>query len=202
MYNTHMKPAKYSTTTPVSPHGAKGNRGPVAGPQNKEALINAAREEFTNNGALVPLSRIAKRAGVGQGSLYRHFSDRVDLATAVFEKNLRDAEVAVGNSEKPYSTFLAILAEQAAEASVIIELVSSAEVGERTYLLRNQVKALVAKVYDSARDAGEIAAHVESRDLLTAVSMLALPLAKALPEDRRDTGDRIRKMLDAWMLSK
>lgn len=195
-----MKPVKYSTAPPASPHATKANRGPAAGPQNKEALIKAAREEFTTNGALVPLSRVAKRAGVGQGSLYRHFSDRVDLATAVFEKNLRDAEAAVSHSEKPYSTFLNILAEQAAEASVIIELVSAGEVGERAYVLRNQVKSLVAQVYDSARDAGEIAAHVESRDLLAAVSMLALPLAKALPEDRRDTGFRIRKMLDAWML--
>ena len=43
-------------------------------------------------GLAAPFSAVAKRAGVGQGSLYRHFPDRTALAVAVFEDNVRDLE--------------------------------------------------------------------------------------------------------------
>jgi AcrR family transcriptional regulator len=70
----------------------KANRGPAAGPENRRALIAAAREVYATEGLNAPFSAVAKRAGVGQGSLYRHFPDRKALAVAVFEENLVDIE--------------------------------------------------------------------------------------------------------------
>lgn len=63
------------------------NRGPAAAAENREALLESARRLFAARGYHVALSAIARDAGVGQGSLYRHFPTRLDLALAIFEEN-------------------------------------------------------------------------------------------------------------------
>jgi AcrR family transcriptional regulator len=52
--------------------------------RNCELLIATAREVFTEKGAEAPLDEIAKRAGVGAGTLYRHFPNRESLVEAVY----------------------------------------------------------------------------------------------------------------------
>lgn len=64
------------------------NRGPAAAPGNRAALLASARRLFAEQGYAVPLSAVAKDAGVGQGSLYRHFPTREALATAVVEETM------------------------------------------------------------------------------------------------------------------
>jgi ABC-type glycerol-3-phosphate transport system substrate-binding protein len=68
---------------PSAESPSRPNRGPAAGPGNRAALIAAAREVYGEDGLNAPFSAVAKRAGVGQGSLYRHFADRTSLAVAV-----------------------------------------------------------------------------------------------------------------------
>lgn len=51
--------------------------------RNYDALIAAADEMFTTHGPDVPLDEIARRAGVGNATLYRHFPHRRDLLVAV-----------------------------------------------------------------------------------------------------------------------
>lgn len=61
----------------------RANRGPAAAAENRAAIIKAAGEVFAEQGLGAPLNSIAKRAGVGQGSLYRHFPTRASLAGGV-----------------------------------------------------------------------------------------------------------------------
>lgn len=56
--------------------------------QNRERLITAAREAFVTEGEGVALERIAKAAGVGIGTLYRHFRTREALVEAVYRSEL------------------------------------------------------------------------------------------------------------------
>ena len=51
--------------------------------RNIERLIAAAREAFAANGPNAPLDDIARAAGVGAGTLYRHFPTRLALFEAV-----------------------------------------------------------------------------------------------------------------------
>jgi AcrR family transcriptional regulator len=51
--------------------------------RNRVALIAAAREVFAEQGLEAPLEEIARRAGVGIGTLYRRFPTRLDLADAI-----------------------------------------------------------------------------------------------------------------------
>jgi AcrR family transcriptional regulator len=57
--------------------------------RNREMLITAAREIYTEQGVDAPLDDIARRAGVGSATLYRRFSGRAELIEAVFGESLR-----------------------------------------------------------------------------------------------------------------
>jgi AcrR family transcriptional regulator len=56
--------------------------------RNYEALLKAARELFMEQGPDAPLDEVAKRAGVGAGTLYRHFPSRTDLLAAVYVSDI------------------------------------------------------------------------------------------------------------------
>ncbi|MFC0530777.1 TetR/AcrR family transcriptional regulator [Phytohabitans kaempferiae] len=60
--------------------------------RNRALIIEAGREVFAISGFAAPLDAVARRAGVGRGTLYRHFPDRYALAVAIFEDNVRDIE--------------------------------------------------------------------------------------------------------------
>ncbi|MFI7300401.1 TetR/AcrR family transcriptional regulator [Streptomyces sp. NPDC050121] len=56
--------------------------------RNRETLIAAAREIYAERGVDAPLDDIARRAGVGNATLYRHFTDRAALIETVFHDAL------------------------------------------------------------------------------------------------------------------
>src|SRR5438046_6520365 len=56
--------------------------------RNRERLLAAATSAFAEQGADAPLEDIARRAGVGIGTLYRHFPTRLDLQAAVFRSQV------------------------------------------------------------------------------------------------------------------
>jgi len=64
------------------PHGRSDAR------RNRERLLSAAREAFASGDGAVPLEALARRAGVGIGTLYRHFPTREALVDAVYASEL------------------------------------------------------------------------------------------------------------------
>ncbi|GHE39119.1 TetR/AcrR family transcriptional regulator [Streptomyces capitiformicae] len=62
--------------------------------RNRELLVAAAHEVFTEQGLDAPLDVIARRAGVGNATLYRHFPTRAALIDAVFHDQLTDTMAA------------------------------------------------------------------------------------------------------------
>ena len=56
--------------------------------RNYELLVAAAREEFAEHGGEASMEAIAKRAGVGIGTLYRHFPKRIDVVEAVYRTDV------------------------------------------------------------------------------------------------------------------
>src|SRR3954467_4303675 len=53
-------------------------------PRNQRALLDAAAAVFVTSGVEAPVRDIAARAGVGVGTVYRHFPTRADLVVAVY----------------------------------------------------------------------------------------------------------------------
>ncbi len=58
--------------------------------RNRELLVAAAHEVFASQGAGAPMEAIAKEAGVGVGTLYRHFPNRLDLVEAVYRTDVEE----------------------------------------------------------------------------------------------------------------
>lgn len=58
--------------------------------RNYERLVAAARQSFEEHGPEAPLDDIARRAGVGAGTLYRHFPTRTDLVAAVYQDDIAE----------------------------------------------------------------------------------------------------------------
>lgn len=176
------------------PSTAKANRGPSAGPANRRALIDAAREIFATDGISAPLSAIAKRAGVGQGSLYRHFPERVDLAVAVFDENLGELEVEVARPETTLDDLLESVIEQALVSTTIIDMMTLERHDDRLLHLQTRMDAIIGSVLEREKAAGRIGTHVVAGDVLLAISMLASMLVRTDATERRAVAAR------AWSL--
>src|SRR3954449_9505712 len=80
-----VKPLTEMTTSPTAPPVQLSNRPKRADAlRNYEKLVAAAREAFTEADRSASLEDIARRAGVGIGTLYRNFPTRGDLVEAVY----------------------------------------------------------------------------------------------------------------------
>ncbi|RLV71315.1 TetR family transcriptional regulator [Streptomyces sp. CBMAI 2042] len=120
------------TQHPTAEERRPANDGPKAAARNRAALIAAAREVYAEHGLDAPLSGIARRAGVGQGVLYRHFPDRAALADAVLEENVREVEQAAAAAGATLAGVLGVLTWHLTESAAFIGLLHADRTGGRT----------------------------------------------------------------------
>ena len=75
--------------------------------RNEQALLEAAAEVFVESGVQAPVRDIAGRAGVGMGTIYRHFPTRADLIVAVYRHQVQACAQAgpalLASAESPYA---------------------------------------------------------------------------------------------------
>src|SRR5580698_2577730 len=71
-----------------------GRKPRADGQRNRERVLEAAKEAFTRLGADASLDDIAKQAGVGAGTLYRHFPSRDELLKAVYRSEVEKLALA------------------------------------------------------------------------------------------------------------
>ena len=80
--------------------------------RNYERLVSAAREVFAEEGGGASMEAIARRAGVGVGTLYRHFPKRIDVVEAVYRTdvdNLVHTAETVSVELEPWPALVAFL---------------------------------------------------------------------------------------------
>src|SRR5580693_8328714 len=88
--------------------------------RNREKVLRAARDAFAESGYGVPLDEIAVRAGVGPGTVYRHFPTKEALFEAVVAARLQDLVADArgrADSGDPGSAFFGFLGRVAAESA-------------------------------------------------------------------------------------
>jgi AcrR family transcriptional regulator len=170
------------------------NRGPSAGPENRRALVAAAREIFATEGYAAPLSSIAKRAGVGQGSLYRHFPDRTALAVAVFDENLTVLEQLVAMPDTTLDDLLERIVQQSMTATALISMATNSPHDPRLEPIGERFAALADVVVERERSSGRIRADVRTDDVILAIEMLSAALVRTDPDQRAAVARR------AWSL--
>ncbi|MGJ6969306.1 TetR family transcriptional regulator [Streptosporangium sp. G11] len=172
------------------------NRGPRAAAANRAALITAAREAFTADGYDAPLTEVARAAGVGQGSLYRHFPDRISLALAVFKDSVADLEALAARPGTTLDDVLDLLTEQTIASTAFIDMVTLASAGDpRIIEVRDRVADLLEGTLPEARRAGRLCEDVTADDLLLAIGMLAGLLTRLPATERRATAERMWTLL-------
>ncbi|GAA2001514.1 TetR family transcriptional regulator [Microbacterium ulmi] len=182
--------------TPSDPKPRR-NRGPAAGPDNRRALIVAAREVYAQSGLSAPFSAIAKRAGVGQGSLYRHFPDRTALAVAVFDENIAELEAFTAPVERTLDDLLDRVADQAMVSTALITLLGGDPHDARVRSIGRRYRAVVERLVDRERAAGHLAASVSAEDVLLATAMLAGAISRSDPVERAVVATRARALFRA-----
>ncbi len=112
--------------------GSRTNRGPAAAAGNRQAILRSARRLFAEQGFLVPLTAIAREAGVGQGVLYRHFPTRMALALAVFDENLTRVEQVAARAATPDGRSAGAAGAPSEAASTAAEPAGAADLADGT----------------------------------------------------------------------
>ena len=163
----------------------RSNRGPAAAAANRAALIRAAADVFSEQGLTAPLSAIAKRAGVSQAVLYRHFRTRGELAFAAFERNLDDLEAIVARG----GTLADVLREvgaQVVEVVALIELTASMPADPHIAQFEQRMRAIVDATIARGRATATVPDWYTSDDVLLVIRMLAGALG-GIPRAHRDS---------------
>lgn len=151
--------------------------------RNRERIVSAAREMFVELGPEVPLDEIARRAGVGNATLYRHFPDRVvlirEVVLSVMFRTTEQADAAAAEEADPFAA-LRRFAHAAAEERIgaLCPLLSGAFDMDHPDLRagRERLEAAVLDLVETAQFAGRMRADVAVGDLLIALSQLTRPL--------------------------
>jgi AcrR family transcriptional regulator len=73
---------------PTKPKQASVRKPRSDAKRNRERILEVARDAFSRSGANASLDDIARKAGVGPGTLYRHFSTREELLMAVYSSEM------------------------------------------------------------------------------------------------------------------
>lgn len=95
------------TTADTPPHASAGRRKRSDARRNQQTLLDAAAAVFVRAGVDAPVRDIAAEAGVGMGTIYRHFPTRADLVVAVFRHQLDALASATATPTAPAAPTLA-----------------------------------------------------------------------------------------------
>lgn len=191
---------KQASSTPVRPGEADGPdvERPLRADarRNRERLVAAAREIFTEHGSTASMEAIAKRAGVGIGTLYRHFPNRFDIVEAVYETDVHElaeaAERVVAELE-PWDAvvafFDAFMRYAQTKQALLTEL---QQAFEKNPDMRSRARELINSsfglVIDRAKDAGVVRNDVDGSDLTTLVSPICSNASVSPEQTRRLIG--------------
>jgi AcrR family transcriptional regulator len=145
--------------------------------RNRERILEVAKEAFTRFGAEASLDEIAKQAGVGAGTLYRHFPTRDALIEAVYRaevEKLAEAARELAEERPPLEALRAwmlLFVDHIAAKQIIAPALNSV-VGGASKLYegtRNMVQGAVDGLVKRAIRSGDIRKDIDAFDLLRAL---------------------------------
>ena len=157
---------------------------------NRERVLDAAVELVRRDGEKVPMAQIAGRAGVGVGTVYRHFATREALLGALVHRSFG---LALANAQAAAATpgsalegvrhfFLATLRDR---ERFVLPLHGGPPVfTPETRTLQAEVRVALRSLIERGLAAGELRADLTPEDLILASSLLSHPLPGAGNWDR------------------
>lgn len=161
--------------------------------RNRALVVAAARDVFVERGVDAPLDEVARRAGVGTGTLYRHFPDRRSLLVAVVLDALtttqRVADEALSGHADPFqalAAYMHAMLDQRVAAVIPLALgrVDFADPHLRT--AREDSALAMQRLIDAAHEAGTLAPDVTFADIGMMLVRLSRPLPGPMPAEMND----------------
>lgn len=177
--------------------------------RNFDKIVAAAEELFSRKGIDVPFRLVAQHAGVGHGTLYRHFPSKHALAIEIYTRRLNRYEQVIAGHEAPAELLrdlLRTVAEDQRAIPALFRLIERGDAGSLgasladtpsisslpVKLLRQRTEGIFGTALQRTQAAG-VAIHLDTEDVLIMLAML-LGAANS-PSARRDHVDAIRRGL-------
>jgi AcrR family transcriptional regulator len=179
--NGRRKESVVPTASPSGEVPARSKRADAL--RNQQTLLAAAAAVFVTSGVDAPIREIAARAGVGMGTIYRHFPTRADLVVAVYRHQV-EACAAAGPSllvsaDSPLAAlrqwvdlFVDFLVTKHGLANAL-QSDSSGFDALHTYFL-DRLVPVCAQLLDAAVDTGEIRPGTHAYELMRGIGNLCI----------------------------
>lgn len=161
--------------------------------RNIDALLQAALAVFATSGVDAPVREIAEKAGVGVGTVYRHFPQRSDLIVAVFRHEVdacADAAPSLSREHAPgdalarwMQRYVDFITAKRGLAAALYSGNPAFDTLPAYFLARLQ--PALQSLLTAAAEAGEMRAGVEPGDLLRAAASLCTPAHDVGPDHAR-----------------
>lgn len=150
--------------------------------RNLATLLQAAKEVFAEAGVDAPVRDIAERAGVGIGTVYRHFPRRPDLVAAVFARELdgcADTAEALAKTHPPFEAlalWMRNFVDLAATKHGLAQALHSGDPAFESLPVRREQRLRPAfrKLFEAAVAAGVIGTEIEPDEFLNAAASLCM----------------------------
>ena len=154
--------------------------------RNRERVLAAAEDVFSEMGLRAQVEEVARRAGVGVGTVCRHFPTKQALVEAVleamYESLLNDARQALEQPDPgaAFQTFFYALSEfQARHRALAEQMATEIDLSESAQSVRDALREAIDELVTHAQDAGAIRADIGSADVALLFSGVAHATALA-----------------------
>lgn len=144
--------------------------------RNRERILDVAKKAFTRSGADISLDDVATQAGVGPGTLYRHFPTRDALLEAVYRSEVEKLAAA----EKEYSrtmpplealrAWMLLFVDYIATKQIIVAALNTLVAGSKLFESSgSQIQGAMHSLVKRAMESGDIRSDLDPLDLLRAL---------------------------------
>jgi AcrR family transcriptional regulator len=145
--------------------------------RNRERILEIAKQAFTRSGVNISLDDVGRQAGVGAGTLYRHFPTRDALLEAVYRSEVEKLSAA----EKELAATMAPIEALNARMLLFVDYIATKQiiapalntlVGKPTKLFEAsgaQIKGAIQALVERAIESGDIRSDLDPMDLLRAL---------------------------------
>lgn len=176
-----MKKKITERTDEPKPEDGQPRRMRADGQRKMNSLLLAAMEVFAKSGVDAPVREIAERAGVGLGTVYRHFPQRSDLIAAVFKNQMdacADAASVMASKYEPGEALARWMQRYVDFVGTKRGLAAALHSGDPAYnalpiYFNERLQPALKALLDAAVAAGKVRRGIEAADLLRAVATLS-----------------------------
>lgn len=177
----------------IEPRGHPGRRVRADAQRNIDTLLQTAMAVFATSGVDAPVREIAEKAGVGVGTIYRHFPQRSDLIAAVFRREIdacADAAPVLAAEHEPGEALARWVQRYVDFIAAKRGLAKALHSGDPAFdtlpaYFKKRLEPALRTLLMSAASAGEVRPDVAAEELLGAVASLCMHAFTQGPEQAR-----------------